>query len=107
MTWENNCIGGPFVYIGCSLVLEVISFACRNTGKLAVTANMAIAAARLGLDCATIGHVGDEIYAQFLLDVLHEEGMSMAGMHVCEDDDIVDSSFASYETLLCWVLADP
>ncbi|KAJ6336099.1 hypothetical protein OIU78_012663 [Salix suchowensis] len=56
---------------------------------------MAIAAARLGLDCATIGHVGDEIYAQFLLDVLYEEGMSMAGMHVCEDDDIVDSSFAS------------
>ncbi|KAB5568295.1 hypothetical protein DKX38_002088 [Salix brachista] len=75
MTWESNCISGPFVYIGCSLVLEVISFASRNTGKLAVTANMAIAAAaRLGLDCATIGHV---------------------------DDDIVDSSFASYETLLC------
>ena len=66
---------------------------------------MAIAAARLGLDCATIGHVGDEIYAQFLLDVLQEEGISMAGM--CEDDDIVDSSFASYETLLCWVLGNP
>ncbi|KAJ6684979.1 hypothetical protein OIU79_015123 [Salix purpurea] len=106
MTWESNCIGGPFVYIGCCSVLEEISFAStRNTGKLAVTANMAIAAARLGLDCATIGHVGDEIYAQFLLDVLHEEGISMAGM--CEDDDIAGSSCASYETLLCWVLADP
>ncbi|KAL9394887.1 hypothetical protein Peur_014172 [Populus x canadensis] len=67
--------------------------------------NMAIAAARLGLHCATIGHVGDEIYGQFLLDVLREEGISMVGMS--EDGDIVDSSNASYETLLCWVLVDP
>ncbi|XP_057422998.1 fructokinase-1 isoform X2 [Lotus japonicus] len=67
--------------------------------------NMAIAASRLGLDCISIGHVGNEIYGKFLSDVLHDEGIGMVGMST--DDDIVDSSSASYETLLCWVLVDP
>lgn len=66
---------------------------------------MAIAASRLGLDCISIGHVGNEIYGKFLSDVLHDEGIGMVGMST--DDDIVDSSSASYETLLCWVLVDP
>ncbi|PKI64095.1 hypothetical protein CRG98_015539 [Punica granatum] len=66
--------------------------------------NSAIAAARLGLHCAAIGHVGDEIYGHFLLDVLKNEGIGMVGM--VEDAD-VNSSNASYETLLCWVLVDP
>ncbi|KAL3531258.1 hypothetical protein ACH5RR_010580 [Cinchona calisaya] len=64
--------------------------------------NMAIAAARLGLRCATIGHVGDEIYGQFLLDVLHDEGINIVEMN--EENS---SSGAAYETLLCWVLVDP
>ncbi|KAF8394328.1 hypothetical protein HHK36_020536 [Tetracentron sinense] len=67
--------------------------------------NMAIAAARLGLRCLTLGHVGNEIYGRFLLDVLHDEGIGMVGMS--EDTDSVTSSSASYETLLCWVLVDP
>ncbi|KAJ4726827.1 fructokinase-1 [Melia azedarach] len=67
--------------------------------------NMAIAAARLGLNCVTIGHVGNEIYGRFLLDVLHDEGVAMVGMS--EDTGIVDIPSASYETLLCWVLVDP
>lgn len=67
--------------------------------------NVAIAAARLGLDCVTIGHVGNEIYGRFLLDVLQDEGIGMVGMS--EDTDGVDTSSASYETLLCWVLVDP
>ncbi|XP_057512596.1 fructokinase-1-like [Actinidia eriantha] len=66
--------------------------------------NMAIAAARLGLRCMTIGHVGDEIYGRFLLDVLHDEGIGMAGM---SELDGVENSGAAYETLLCWVLVDP
>lgn len=41
---------------------------------------MAIAAARLGLHCITIGHVGDEIYGNFLSDVLRKEGIAMVGM---------------------------
>lgn len=67
--------------------------------------NMAIAAKRLGLCCVTIGHVGNEIYGDFLLDVLHDEGIDTVGMN--EDTDVVDSASASYETLLCWVLVDP
>jgi sugar/nucleoside kinase (ribokinase family) len=65
---------------------------------------MAIAAARLGLHCITIGHVGNEIYGRFLLDVLQEEGIGTVGM-----TDAVEASVsvASYETLLCWVLVDP
>ena len=66
---------------------------------------MAIAAKRLGLCYITIGHVGNEIYGDFLLDVLHDEGIDTVGMN--EDTDVVDSASASYETLLCWVLVDP
>ncbi|KAL1329737.1 hypothetical protein HN51_046913 [Arachis hypogaea] len=67
--------------------------------------NMAIAAARLGLSCVSIGHVGNEIYGKFLLDVLHDEGIGMVEMS--NSTDVVNSSSASIETLLCWVLVDP
>ncbi|KAG4976738.1 5-dehydro-2-deoxygluconokinase 1 [Glycine soja] len=69
--------------------------------------NMAIAAARLGLNCISIGHVGNEIYGKFLSDVLRDEGIGLVGM--ITNDDIVNSSSgsASCETLLCWVLVDP
>nr|DAD36692.1 TPA_asm: hypothetical protein HUJ06_007333 [Nelumbo nucifera] len=67
--------------------------------------NMAIAAARLGLKCLTLGHVGNEIYGHFLLDVLHDEGIGMVGLD--EDTDSITNSSASYETLICWVLVDP
>ncbi|CAJ2627730.1 unnamed protein product [Trifolium pratense] len=67
--------------------------------------NMAIAASRLGLDCVSIGHVGSEIYGNFLLDVLRDEGIGMVEMST--NDDTVSRSSASYETLLCWVLVDP
>ncbi|XP_059660388.1 fructokinase-1 isoform X2 [Cornus florida] len=66
--------------------------------------NMAIAAARLGLCCTAIGHVGSEIYGRFLVDVLNDEGIGMVGMS--EDDADVNGSGAAYETLLCWVLVD-
>ncbi|RDY01335.1 kdgK, partial [Mucuna pruriens] len=70
--------------------------------------NMAIAAARLGLKCVSIGHVDNEIYGKFLSDVLRDEGIGLVG--IITDDDIVKISSgnsASYETLLCWVLVDP
>lgn len=66
---------------------------------------MAIAAARLGLDCISVGHVGNEIYGKFLSDVLHDEGIGLVEMST--SDDNVDSYSAFYETLLCWVLVDP
>ncbi|CAI8606301.1 unnamed protein product [Vicia faba] len=67
--------------------------------------NMAIAAARLRLDCVSIGHVGDEIYGNFLSDVHRDEGISM--VKISTGDDTVTSSGDSYETLVCWVLVDP
>ncbi|KAK8487852.1 hypothetical protein V6N13_045977 [Hibiscus sabdariffa] len=67
--------------------------------------NMAIAAARLGLKCITIGHVGNEIYGKFLLDVLRDEGIGLVEMS--EETDVLDAPGSSYETLLCWVLVDP
>ncbi|KAK9146440.1 hypothetical protein Sjap_006343 [Stephania japonica] len=66
--------------------------------------NVAIAAARLGLCCLTVGHVGDEIYGRFLLDVLNDEGIGMVGMSG-QTDSTIDT--AAYETLICWVLVDP
>uniref|UniRef100_A0A6I9QA22 Uncharacterized protein LOC105032644 n=2 Tax=Elaeis guineensis var. tenera TaxID=51953 RepID=A0A6I9QA22_ELAGV len=66
--------------------------------------NLAIAAARLGLHVATLGHVGDEIYGHFLLDVLQDECISIVGMNE-NAEATVHNSF--YETLLCWVLVDP
>lgn len=66
---------------------------------------MAIAAARLGLDCVSIGHVGNEIYGKFLSDVLRDEGIGMVEMST--SDEVVNSSGVSLETLLCWVLVDP
>ncbi|XP_047328146.1 fructokinase-1 [Impatiens glandulifera] len=70
--------------------------------------NMAIAAARLGLSCIAIGHVGDEIYGKFFVEVLREEGIGMVEMSTDSDEmNKKSSSSSSYETLLCWVLVDP
>lgn len=65
---------------------------------------MAIAAARLGLHCVAIGHVGDEIYGEFLLDVLHEEGIGTVALD--RGTNAKDTS-SFCETLICWVLVDP
>ncbi|XP_038709501.1 uncharacterized protein LOC120004274 isoform X3 [Tripterygium wilfordii] len=67
--------------------------------------NMAIAAAGLGLHYIATSHVANDIYEQFLLDVLRDERIRMVG--TSEGTDVVDSSSTQYETLLCWVLVDP
>lgn len=66
--------------------------------------NTAIAAARLGLRCFAIGHVGNDIYGSFLLDVLRDEGIGFVKMSDIPDSTTNASS--AYETLLCWVLVD-
>ncbi|KAL1202076.1 Fructokinase-1 [Cardamine amara subsp. amara] len=66
--------------------------------------NMAIAAARLGLNCVAIGHVGDEIYGEFLLDVLHEEGIGTVAL---DGQTNAKDTNSFCETLICWVLVDP
>lgn len=52
-----------------------------------------------------MGHIGDEIYGRFLLDVLQEEGIGMVRMN--EDSEAARECIALYQTLLCWVLVDP
>lgn len=66
--------------------------------------NLAFAAARMGLNVITLGFVGDEIYGNFLLDVLKEEGVDVVGL--CEDSKAAKDGI-DYETLICWVLIDP
>ncbi|KAG6484602.1 5-dehydro-2-deoxygluconokinase 2-like [Zingiber officinale] len=66
--------------------------------------NLAIAASRLGLSCFTVGHVGDEIYGNFLLEVLEDENINFLGMSKNADQT---ANVADYQTLLCWVLVDP
>ncbi|XP_066384114.1 uncharacterized protein [Miscanthus floridulus] len=66
--------------------------------------NLAFAAARLGLSCSTLGHVGEEIYGKFILDVLQAEGISVVGML---ENTNAAACRQAYETLLCWVLVDP
>uniref|UniRef100_A0A0D6R9F3 Carbohydrate kinase PfkB domain-containing protein n=1 Tax=Araucaria cunninghamii TaxID=56994 RepID=A0A0D6R9F3_ARACU len=65
--------------------------------------NFAIAAARLGLNCVTLGQVGNEKYGMFLREVLEKEGVTIIGIdenggRLRSNDD---------ETVLCWVLVDP
>ncbi|XP_021764283.1 fructokinase-1-like [Chenopodium quinoa] len=67
--------------------------------------NTAIAAARLGLRCRAIGHVGNEIYGSFLQNVLDDEGIGFVEM--VDDLEAVKSATEAYQTLLCWVLVDP
>ncbi|RWW16763.1 hypothetical protein GW17_00019336 [Ensete ventricosum] len=76
----------------------------KNFWEAGGNCNLAIAAARLGLLCFTLGHVGDEIYGNFLLNVLHDENISLVGMSKNVD---ITANIAAYETLLCWVLVDP
>lgn len=61
--------------------------------------NFAIAAARLGLHCTALGHVGDEKYGSFLHQVLEKEGVQVVRLE--------EGGNAREETLLCWVLIDP
>lgn len=67
--------------------------------------NTAIAAARLGLRCTAIGHVGNDIYGRFLLGVLCDEGIGFVKMS--DIPDSTSNASSAYETLLCWVLVDP
>jgi len=59
--------------------------------------NFAIAAARLGVDCTCLGHLGRDSYGDFM-----RETMAAEGVHVQEL-----STRPTAETLVCWVLVDP
>ncbi len=45
-------------------------------------ANVAVAAARLGAECAFVGKVGDDIFGHYLISVLENEGVTTKGMRI-------------------------
>lgn len=67
--------------------------------------NVAIAAARLGLHCVALGHLGNEKYGSFLHEVLEDEGVQVVGLE--DDRAYVEHVNGMEETVLCWVLVDP
>ncbi|CAG9464794.1 unnamed protein product [Pedinophyceae sp. YPF-701] len=64
--------------------------------------NTLLAGARIGLRCGSIGHIGDDIYGKFMLDVFRAEGV-----HTFHE--VMPESRGSDQdrTLLCFVLVDP
>jgi fructokinase len=69
------------VEVGRKLV-EVSAFQPKPGGA---PANVAVAAARLGMQVAFIGKVGDDIFGHFLADVLQKEGVNISGLRFDPD----------------------
>lgn len=67
--------------------------------------NTAIAAARLGLRCTALGHIGDEVFGNFLRRVLDDEGVAF--QEVQEEGTLLGGEDYDGETLLCWVIIHP
>lgn len=47
--------------------------------------NLLIAAARIGLSCAALSRVGDDLHGHFLLDVLRDEGVDVSAVQISPD----------------------
>lgn len=62
-------------------------------------ANFAIAASRLGLKTATLGCIGNDVYGEFLKDILELEGVHFLST--------LAPGLAQFATLLCFVLVGP
>lgn len=56
-------------------------FAARPGGA---PANVAVAASRLGTEAAFLGSVGDDLFGNFILDVLEAEGVDTGGVKRCD-----------------------
>ncbi|KAL4514183.1 hypothetical protein Ndes2437B_g04164 [Nannochloris sp. 'desiccata'] len=77
--------------------------------------NTLIAASRLGLRVASIGHIGNDIYGKFLTDVLKDEGIKLiepvtANLDSSSSSIITNINGLTKEqdaTLLCFVLVAP
>jgi fructokinase len=63
-------------------IVEVSAFRPKPGGA---PANVAVAAARLGVQSAFIGKVGDEAFGHHLADILHQEGVDVRGMRYDEE----------------------
>lgn len=74
----------------------------QNQWEVGGNTNFLVAASRLGLKTASVGHLGQDIYGRFMQEVLKSEGVRniepvAAGSLSPEQD----------QTLLCFVLVDP
>eukprot|EP00897_Mesotaenium_endlicherianum_P008690 jgi/Mesen1/784/ME000110S_11046 len=69
--------------------------------------NTAIAAARLGLNCVAIGHVGGDRFGSFLRRVLCEEGIAVHELQQEGAEPIGGDGYDGDTTLACWVMIDP
>jgi sugar/nucleoside kinase (ribokinase family) len=71
--------------------------------------NTLIAASRLGLRVASIGHIGDDIYGKFLSDVLSDEGIKLIEPVATVETANGTRSLTKEQdaTLLCFVLVAP
>lgn len=69
--------------------------------------NFLIAAARLGLRAECAGHVGEDVYGDFLRDVLAEEGVPLRRLvSKAQIATAGDAGRSMLQTLLCFVLTD-
>lgn len=74
----------------------------RSTWEVGGNCNFMIAGSRLGMHVASVGHLGKDIYGQFMDEVLKEEGV-LATTRIAPA--IYDPSLD--QTLICFVLVDP
>ncbi|KAL3143635.1 hypothetical protein ABBQ38_002431 [Trebouxia sp. C0009 RCD-2024] len=75
----------------------------RTSWEVGGNTNFMIAAARLGMQVASIGHLGPDEYGQFIKDVLQKEGVHEVRPLIGLDQ--LDESLK--QTLLCFVLVAP
>ncbi|KAF5830892.1 sugar/carbohydrate kinase [Dunaliella salina] len=80
--------------------------------------NFLIAAARMGLRTASVGHAGCDVYGDFLAKTLHDEGVEALERIAppTSSSDSADGTYSSptpeeaallQQTLICFVLVDP
>lgn len=74
----------------------------KDSWEVGGNTNTLIAASRLGMRVAAVGHVGDDTFGKFLEDVLVTEGTGIASTILDESSP----SIRGEETLVCFVLVD-
>lgn len=75
----------------------------RTSWEVGGNTNFLIAAARLGMQVAPVGHLGPDEYGQYIQDVLQKEGVR--DLRPLIGSEYIDDSLK--QTLLCFVLVAP
>ncbi len=87
-----------------SLADFVANAPCQESWEVGGNCNFLIAASRIGLRCACVGHVGHDKYGAFLTKVLAEENITFHPL--ISYDNPTRAGSESQRTLLCFVLTD-